>query len=253
MNGTYRLPLFIRLFSRVMGLFIQVSIWTALYKGAAEVSSNAGPISLQDMIVYSILSTAISVFVANDAMGEIIGRIRSGQIALDLLKPVRFKSWQMCIVIGSNISSIVLELIPVLLIGVLLFGFRAPPLVDSLFFLVALINGLLINFLLSYTLGLLALWYVEVWQLGSLMQNLIRLFSGAWIPLWFFPNSLVVISDFLPFKYIYFVPTSIFLSKSDPTASVLLILQQFLWIIGLTLVEKFVWRKAVRKLVVQGG
>ena len=71
--------------------------------------------------------------------------------------------------------------------------------------------------------------------------------------MWFFPNSLVVISDFLPFKYIYFVPTSIFLSKSDPTASVLLILQQFLWIIGLTLVEKFVWRKAVRKLVVQGG
>jgi len=252
-NSTYRLNLFLRLFNRIIGLFISVSIWRALYGGTSETMSTMGSVSIKDMIMYSIISSAISVFISNNVIASMNDKIKSGQIALDLLKPINYKVWQFCNVVGRNISSVLLELVPVLIIGGLVFSFQIPTVINFIFFLIALLNGVIINFLITYILGILGFWYLEVWHFDRLLQDLVRLFSGAWIPLWFFPKVLVNISNYLPFKFIYFAPTTIYLSKVSYNEALIIILQQFIWIIGLLLIEKILWRKGIKKLVIQGG
>jgi ABC-2 type transport system permease protein len=107
-------------------------------------------------------------------------------------------------------------------------------------------------FLINYAMGLIAFWYLRGWQ-NTILWTLNRLFSGATIPLWFFPSVLVTISNFLPLRLMYFVPISVYLGQVTPIDCLNLILQQFLWIGILYLLTKVVWRTAINKLVIQGG
>lgn len=252
-NSTYRFNLFLRLFNRIIALFISVSIWKALYWGSAETASNMGSVSLKDMIMYSIISSSISVFISNNVISIMNDKIKSGAIGLDLLKPINYKAWQFCNVLGNNISSVIMELIPVVVIGSLVFGFQPTTFLNFVLFLAALFNGIVINFLITYILGLLGFWYLEIWHFDRLLQDLIRLFSGAWIPLWFFPGFLFVLSNYLPFKFIYFAPTSIYLQKVSLNESLVMLLQQFAWIAILLLLERLLWKKGIKRLVIQGG
>jgi len=252
-NSTYRVNLFIRLLNRIIELFIFASIWKALYSGAAETTSNMGVISLNDMIMYSIISSGISVFISNNLISDISDKIRTGQIALDMIKPINFKAWQLCNVIGTNISGILLELVPVLVIGGLAFGFRVPEWKYLILFFISLAGGIAINFLITYILGILGFWFLEVSHFERLLQDLVKVFSGAWFPIWFFPKVLIGVSGYLPFKYIYFAPVSIYLSKVSIPGALSILVQQLIWIAVLFLIGEVLWRKGTAKLVIQGG
>src|SRR6185436_4423303 len=108
-------------------------------------------------------------------------------------------------------------------------------------------------FLLAYLLGVTGFWYLEVWHLDRFLGDLVRLLSGAWIPLWFFPVFLLQVSAFLPFRLIYFAPLSIYLEKQSLATAISWIGQQVFWIFLLIVLEQLIWKRAVRKLVVQGG
>lgn len=252
-NSAYRLNLFTRLLNRIIGLFIFVSIWKALYAGASETTSNMGTVTLTDMIMYTIVSSAISVFISNTVIGNINNKIRTGQIALDLLKPINFKAWQFCNVIGNNISSILLELVPVLIIGGVVFGFQVPEWNYLILFFISLFSGIVINFLITYILGVLGFWFMDVMHFERLLQDMVRMFSGAWFPIWFFPQALITFSGFLPFKYIYFAPTTIYLAKVSISETLIILLQQFVWMFILLVIENILWKKGTKKLVIQGG
>jgi len=119
--------------------------------------------------------------------------------------------------------------------------------------LLSIINGLLIYFLISYLLGMLGFWYMTIWHFKRLLEDTIRVFAGALIPLWFFPQFLVTVSNYLPFKYIYFIPISIYLQKISLAEAQKAIALQFIWLVTLLALEHFVWQKAIKKLVIQGG
>jgi ABC-2 type transport system permease protein len=101
-------------------------------------------------------------------------------------------------------------------------------------------------------MGLIGFWYMRGWQ-STIIWILNRLFSGAYIPLWFFPQILVTISYFLPLRLMYFAPISIFLGTVTPLDCLYIILQQFGWMFVLYAVIMVMWRAAIKKLVIQGG
>ena len=90
-------------------------------------------------------------------------------------------------------------------------------------------------------------------HLDTITHNIIGLFSGSIVPLWFFPDALEKVSYFLPFRLIYFVPISVYLNKAGFFGSINLIMQQFIWIISLHLLMEGIWKLGIKKLVVQGG
>lgn len=88
-NLEYRSAVYLRLLNRVLMLFIQISIWKALYGGKTAESEKM----LQVMLAYSVISSAIGVFTSSSIMWKLEGKIRSGGIATDLIKPVSIKGW----------------------------------------------------------------------------------------------------------------------------------------------------------------
>jgi len=253
-NLAYKTDVLLKMFGRVMGLFVQIALWTALYgTTSGTAATGMGQISLNDMINYVVISTCISVFVSNNTIFSIGDKIRSGDIGLQLMKPISLQTCMLFQSMGTSASRIFFELAPLIVVAAIFYPLTVPPVHLLLPFAVALLNGFVLNFLLAYILGMVGFWYINIYHLSRLLSDVIKVFSGVWIPLWFFPQILTDISAFLPFRLIYFSPISIYMGKTEWTDTLLLIAQQFMWIGILLLVAELVWRKGISKLVIQGG
>ncbi|MFF0011985.1 ABC transporter permease [Streptomyces sp. NPDC005374] len=120
-------------------------------------------------------------------------------------------------------------------------------------------------FALSLLLGQWVLYHVMLildqlcfWTVRNNAAMLILIFaqnllSGVYAPLWFFPDWFITLSGFLPFQATLSVPLSIYIGRiplSD--AGEQLAIQAF-WGVALTLFTRFLWRRAARRVISQGG
>jgi ABC-2 type transport system permease protein len=73
-------------FGQIITVLIHVSIWRAvLYEGTVAAGQ---PVTFQDMISYTVICNAINLLMNFEVIGILDSKIRSGEIAMDLLKPV---------------------------------------------------------------------------------------------------------------------------------------------------------------------
>jgi ABC-2 type transport system permease protein len=120
-------------------------------------------------------------------------------------------------------------------------------------FLVSLFLGVVISFLFDFIFGMLAFYVKNLWGIGFGKFALVRLLSGALIPLVFFPKPIQNILNLLPFKGMIYTPVMIFLGKYQSQEMLMSMMNQVLWIGILALCNYLLWRKAVTRLTVQGG
>jgi ABC-2 type transport system permease protein len=251
-NIAYKLNLILSIVSKVVLLFIQVSIWKALIKGSVVTNTTVGAISLKEMITYTILSTTMASLIWS-VLPNVNKKITSGEITMDLIKPLNFKRYIFFDFHGGTLFRLIFEVIPVFVVGLVVFGFEASTWDKTILFIVTTINAIILYFMISYVIGLLAFWFLNVNILGSLLFTLTSVLSGSIIPLWFFPKTFYEICQYLPFGLIYNSPISIYLGKISLSGAFIIILQQYLWIAALLLIEKSVWHRGIKKLVLQGG
>ena len=251
-NGlAYRVEYFVGTFRNLVILLVQLCVWRALL-AAGPVTTDAGVVTLGEMNTYVLISSMIQTLLTVNVVWNISDRIRNGQIAMDLIKPMNFQAYTFANMLGQNMFSFLFQLLPILAVGVIFIGMDFPSIPNLLFFLLVMINAIIISFQINYIVGLVVFWYLRGWQ-ANVIWMLNRLFSGAYIPLWFFPKFLVIISGFLPFRLYYFVPISIYMGKLTPLDCLYAILQQFAWMVVLYGLIRLEWRAAIKKLVIQGG
>jgi ABC-2 type transport system permease protein len=251
-NGlAYRVEYFVGTFRNLVILLVQLCVWRALLS-AGSITTSAGVVTLREMNTYVLISSMIGTLLTVNVVWNMTDRIRNGQIVMDLLKPMNFQAYTFANMLGQNMFAFLFQLLPILAVGTIFVGMNFPSIPNLLLFLFTMINAIVISFQINYIIGLVVFWYLRGWQ-ANIVWMLNRLFSGAYIPLWFFPTFLVTISNFLPFRLYYFVPISIYLGTLTPRDCLYAILQQFAWMIilyGLIMLE---WRAAMKKLVIQGG
>ncbi len=117
----------------------------------------------------------------------------------------------------------------------------------------------------SLLLGQLVLYYVMLLldQLcfftirnNSAMLILIfaqNLLSGVYAPLWFFPDWFITLSGFLPFQATLSVPLSIYVGRIGLSDVPVQLAVQAAWVVVLALLTRWVWRRAARRVISQGG
>ena len=249
----YRGEYFLGIVGYLLIMVAQLFLWKALLGQSQQAVTNAGVITLREMSTYVFVSITITIFVRPWVINIMSDRIRNGQILMDLVKPVNFKTYLFCDMIGRTIFNFLFQLLPVLILCLIFIGINYPSLPNFLLFVLAMINAIIIMFLMTFSAGLSAFWYTSVWQIQVLIWTLVAFFSGMFIPLWFFPKTLADISSVLPFRLIYYVPLSIFLGKVEFVDCLYLLLQQFIWVAVFYGLSRLIWHTAIKKLVIQGG
>ncbi|MBS4203545.1 ABC-2 family transporter protein [Lederbergia citrea] len=146
-NLAYRSEVWLRTVGNFITIFIQVAIWKAVIgKGSID------GIGIQDMITYSILNTLIYSLLLTNVYRTVDERLRTGGIAIDLIKPLRYPLYLLADRLGNSLYQFVFTVIPTLLITWIYFGITQP---YSLHHLLAFLLSISISLTISFALGYL--------------------------------------------------------------------------------------------------
>jgi len=248
-NLAYRSQVWLRIVGNIVTILVQVAIWGALLG-----SGPASGISFHDMVTYAILNTSVAAILMDGLIHEADERMRTGNIAIDLLRPLHYPLCLFADQLGKSAFHFVFAVLPTLLVATLLFGFTAPASAwDLLAFLAAIVIALAISFALGYLVVLLAFWFLTTLHFEWAMVGLMTVFSGSFLPLWFFPPGWLEVARVLPFQFLGFVPAAIYMGKL-PTGDVWpTLLVGVVWTLLLLGLTSWIWSASLKRLVVHGG
>ncbi len=88
---------------------------------------------------------------------------------------------------------------------------------------------------------------------GGMAAQAALFFTGAIVPLAFFPPWLHAIADWLPFNGLMNVPAEVFLGKATGGGLAFELARQAAWVVLLTLGARAITGVATRRVVAQGG
>lgn len=249
-NFQYRGYLIINYIAMITRLFVEISLWWALFRANPEVKGT----TFHDMINYLAITAFLGLFSISQAGYRLSNRISSGAISTDLIRPYNLKAYLIAQSIGENIASFLLYTLPIYGAVLVIFGIKLPydPLRYLLFFISVLLGGV-IYFYYSYIMGMLAFWLQTTWYISWAEDAMFTLFAGTIVPLWFFPEFLNKISYLLPFRYITYEAVAFYLGRTELSAMQGVLAMQLFWIVILVFLEAVLWRKAQKKIMVFGG
>ena len=206
----YRAQYYFTLFLNPLRFLIIIFIWGAIY------SQNSIDIiqgySYENLITYFILTNISFTLIYNQVTEKMEEYNKKGDFMVFMIKPWTFFKLSLVMTIYKRIFASFAEILPLIIILILFFKDYFI-MGNILFYIMSIGLAFFISYLLAMIIGALAFWMISIRSLTWLLNFIISIFAGLYVPITFFPNVLVRILDFLPFKYMIFVPINIYLGK----------------------------------------
>jgi ABC-2 type transport system permease protein len=235
----------------------QYAIWKAVFA-----AKHLGDGDRLDGLTLSELTTYLAVgYIARAAYftntdSEIAARFQSGDVVLDLLKPLSFHGQWYAQAAGETLFRLLFFAAPMSLVLVPLFGVHLPSGPGWWQFPALFILAFLVNCELNLLIGTASFFLEDITGLLSLKRNLMMLLSGLMVPLHFLGPALASATSFLPFALVSYYPTMAYVGKlgidGHPGFGEVLLLAG-VWMALLRLANVALWNHAMRRLEVQGG
>ncbi|MEG1002719.1 ABC transporter permease [Clostridium sp.] len=249
----YKSNVIMGVIGQIIMVLVTYFLWKAIYTSSTE--SVIKGFTLNEMLVYVMITFLIGYVTSSDVSYMISDEVKSGAIAMNLIKPINYRRRMVAASIGQFSFLIVLLFLPGA-IGITAYGIING--VDINFasiiiFVISVFLGFLINTYYSYLFGLLAFKFYNLWGIGQIANAIIMLISGSLIPLTFFPELVQKAFNFLPFSSMIYTPAMIYLNKLSTFEIAKALILQVVWIIILIGLSKIMWNKVIDKLTIQGG
>jgi ABC-2 type transport system permease protein len=247
---TYRMATVNNLVAGLVWVGVLYYLWQTVF----ATTPRLGEFDWDRMRTYVLVSYAINSLLLFYTESRITNAIRTGDVAMELIRPIDFLTAQLAQALGAAVVEGLLSSVFALLIGVFLLDI-APPVsfAAACFFLISVGLGFLVKFLISYLTALLCFWTTNGIGLLWARSAVTNLFSGAIIPLALFPDWLKTVALALPFQAIVTTPLAIYLGDVRGLALAEALGVQLVWIAALWLLARWLWGPCVRSLRIQGG
>ena len=248
----YRMALVVMVFGNLLYLTLIYFVWKAIF--ASSGSDVVNGMTFETTMIYLVLATALFNFMEMYIVWEMGRDIQSGKIALNLLKPMKYKDYLFWSVSGSFVVNFVFTFIPTFLIVMLVTKGTIAIGINLIYFVIAVVLAVIINYEIDFIIGTVCLYTESIWGINVMKQAVVTLLSGATIPLAFFPEKLRTVIEYLPFRAIYDTPLTILLSRNPDAGMVAQkLLVSLLWAVVMSLISHLFWRISIRQVTVNGG
>lgn len=249
--STYRQAAVAGVFVNTVFGVIKLSILLGVASSAGGSVAGYDPASLS---TYAWVSQGLIAVVMIFSWTELADRVRTGDIAVDLARPVDLQlSWLAADLGRAGWSLLSRAVVPVLF-GAAFFGFHWPTDPAALALLpVSLLLAVCVSFACRFMLNLTAFWLTEIRGLVLLYVLVSGVLGGHLIPLQLFPPGLAAVAYATPFPAMVMAPIDLVTGQATGLTAVAHVLGQLAWAAGLLLAGRWVLGRATRKLVVQGG
>ncbi|MEW1610484.1 MULTISPECIES: ABC-2 family transporter protein [unclassified Streptomyces] len=251
--ATYRTATAAGVFTNTVFGFILAYTYIALWDERPQL----GGYDMSQALTYVWIGQALLAACAMMGGGfedELMERIRTGDIAVDLYRPADLQLWWLAGDVGRAAFQLLGRGVVPMLVGALVFDLALPgsPWIWPAFLLSVLL-GIVVSFAVRFLVALSAFWLLDgagaiqmAWLLGLF-------FSGMLLPLPLFPGLLGEVARMLPWSSLLQIPADVFLGKHTGWGLVEVYAFQGGWAVALLLAGRLLQTVATRRVVVQGG
>ena len=243
------------------GIFTQF-IWGAmeilLYRAFYQADADAFPMRFEALTAYIWMQQAfLMMFMPWVWEGELFGCIENGDVAYELCRPISIYWMWFSRCVAGRLSKVALRCMPILIIAFFLpkpYGILLPTDGSVLvLFFITMVLGLLDVVAFSMLVYMSAFFTIQSNGIRAIINSAAELLSGAVIPLPFLPDAWRSVVELLPFAMMQNVPLRIYSGDISGKEIYQKIVFQIFWFFVMILIGKWMERRAMKKVVVQGG
>lgn len=217
----------------------------------------AGGYDAVDAVTYAWLGQAMIMTVAvwgGGATDDLAARIRTGDVAIDLYRPVGLLGWWLATDLGRAAYHLLTRGLAPTLVGAALFDLRFPAGPGTwLLFAASVPLAVVVSFGIRMLVTSTAFWLLDDAGVKNLQAVLAMFLSGLAVPLVLFPGWTQDLAMSLPWAAFLQVPADIWLGQREGWAAVAGLGFQAAWATALLVAAHVVLGRARAKVVVQGG
>jgi ABC-2 type transport system permease protein len=185
---------------------------------------------------------------------DLADRVRTGDIAVDLARPVDVQLSYLAADLGRAAYQVLPRGLPPLLAGAVTFGLMLPT--SAWPYLAGLLSVPLavgISFGCRFVVNLSAFWLLDIRGAMTVYVVMNNILCGLFVPVPWFPHWLGAIARATPFPSMIQVPADLITGRVTGTGAVQVLAIQLAWLIAVLVAGRLVLHRATQRLVVQGG
>lgn len=249
--ATYRQATLAGAFTNTVFGVIKVSILFAAADAAGGVVAGYDKAGLS---TYTWVSQGLIAVVWMFVWTPVTQRVRTGDVAIDLGRPVHPIAAWLAEDIGRAGQACLVRFVGPMVVGGLLYGLRVPRQPETVpLFVLGTALAVVISFGGRLLVSLAAFWLVDVRGVLNIYVLATGVLSGLLVPVHFLPGWARAVAYATPFPWMMQTPVDIATERSTGTAALGLLAVQAVWAAVLLGACVWVFGRGTRRLVVQGG
>jgi ABC-2 type transport system permease protein len=249
--ATYRGAVGAALFTNIVWGFLLTAIVSAVAteRGGVPVDGLDRSDLVAQVWVGQGMIGVINLFNRHPDLSE---RIRSGDVVVDLYRPVDLQAWWGAVDLGRAAFEVLVRFIPPVVFGVAFVGASPPELVDLPALCVALGLAVAVSFALRFLAAVSGFWLLDARGVERMLMIVWVVGAGMTIPLPLLPDRLEAALRLLPFASTVQLVSDVWTGTAVPSVPVSLAMQAG-WAAALLSAGRVVVARGTRRVVVQGG
>jgi ABC-2 type transport system permease protein len=226
-------------------------LWSALLENQTSVLGY----SRVDLLTYVLLMTLLRAWVLGCVTDRIPMEISKGKLSELLLRPMSNVGYWAAQDLASKSLNMGFAVVEVTVFALLVRAPLATPQhgVTWFWFVLSTFGGMIIYFQMSYMLGVMGFWTAQSWGPRFCFEILLEFCAGAYFPIDVLPQAAQKVLMLLPFPYLVFMPSSIYLERTHGAAIGSCLAHQAGWIVALSFLVNWFWKKGLRHYSAEGG
>ncbi len=231
-------------------LYTFTQLWSATNR-SQDVTALTG-FSIAQLIWYLAFTEAIVL--SGPSVGEVgVDReVRSGELAYRLARPIAYPLFHLGTYLGERLVRFGLNLAIGCAVAALVVGGVPLSPIGVAAALAAALLAFVVDWLWTFSVSLTSFWIEDTFGLHLLLRRFIMLLGGLMIPLDAYPEWLERVARALPFQYILYQPSRLFLSTDASGAPSVFAMQALFGGVGLVLLLA-IYSRGSRRVSAQGG
>ncbi|MCL2006570.1 MAG: ABC transporter permease [Treponema sp.] len=234
--------------------FMEIFAFSAFYRS----NPAAFPMEFSHTVSYIWMQQAfLALFMMWFWENDIIASIMEGGVAYEMVRPVDlYKRWftQIC---ANRLARALLRCSPILLVAFIVpqpYRMSLPPnITQLLMFLLSSMLSLSVVAAFSMLIYISLFYTLSPMGVRIIVAVLSDFLAGAILPLPFFPDNIRRVVELLPFAAMQNMPLRIYAGNIMGGDAIRGIALQLFWLLTLVLIGHISMKKALKKVIVQGG
>lgn len=241
-------------FISLLGFFIGFGLTLMLWLYVNDHRAGGLAVGRDDLIAYLTLALVINFTLSLSLDSMLSNRIRTGLVAVDLLKPISFQ-WMYFFISTADIVIQASMGLVVLLVGFCVLAVKPLKLeaLQMAVFFLSLALAVLVQYGICFLFTLGAFFTNFGYGMFNLRLMTQATFSGVFAPLILYPGSLQAVAYALPFHCVVHTPALIGLGWVSPWQALPLLAEQLAWAAGLFVAGQTGFRWILSRFSIQGG